>query len=203
MTRNNEPREVVRYLKDGDVEWGAPCVVSAPDAGGECERPAAVAVYGLAFCQEHGEEAACGALEEMHQGAQDFFERFDGPGVAPVQNPLVYRALRDWLYSVPAGELVSTERTQAALLKAYPFRADLACAESAAELAEPIPGNEHPYDGWLDERHDVHACMRVAFERGLTYFVESMESIAAQAAYTLALMRGEHPEVLERAAAER
>jgi predicted RecB family endonuclease len=49
--------------------------------------------------------------------------------------------------------------------------------------------------------------MRFAYERGQTYFVEVMEeareSVAAQAAYTLALMRGEHPEVLERAVAER
>jgi len=209
MKSNNEPREIVRRIQDGDVEWGFPCVVSHREAvgdGGPCERPAAMTVYGLAFCEVHGEEAAAGAFEEMHQDAQDFFERFDGTGVAPLGNPLVHRALHDWLLSVPDGELVSVQRDEAALLAAYPFRADKVCSESAAELAEPIPGNEHPYDGWLDERHHIHACMRVAYEHGLPYFVEAMEgmreSVAAQAAYTLALMRGEHPEVLERAVAE-
>jgi hypothetical protein len=149
----------------------------------------------------------------MHQDTQDFFERFDGPHVPPLGNPIVRRALRGWERAVvefvaelDAGAALN-ERNEAALLAAYPFRADKVCAESAAELAQPIPGNEHPYDGWLDERHHIHACMRFAYERGQTYFVEVMEeareSVAAHAAYTLALMRGEHPEVLERAVAER
>src|SRR5829696_8692826 len=144
MKSNNEPREIVRRIQDGDVEWGFPCVVSHREAvgdGGPCERPAAMTVYGLSFCEEHGEEAAAGALEEMHQDAQDFFERFDGPGVVPLGNPLARRALRGWLLTVPEGELVSTERTQAALLGAYPFRADKVCHESAAEIAQPIAGN--------------------------------------------------------------
>ncbi len=159
---SNELREIVRRIEDGDTEQGFLCVVSHREAVGDdgpCERPAVVMVYGLTFCKEHGEEAAAGALEEMHQHAQDFFERFDGPGVVPVQNPLVRRALRDWLLSVPGDELVSTQRTEAALLGAYPFRADKVFAESAAEIAQPISGNEPPATvGSMSATKSTRAC---------------------------------------------
>jgi hypothetical protein len=212
MTRRNE-HDIVRYLQETDVERGFPCWVGQSGELEPCKRPATVRVYGLAFCEEHGEEAAVGALEEMHQDAYEFFERFNNPHVPPLGNPLVRHALDHWERAVPefAAELAATdaleERTEAALLKAYTFRADKVSMVSAAEIARPLRGNEHPYDGWRDERHHIHACMRFAYERGMTYFVEAMEktreSTSAQAAYALALDRGEHPEVLERAVAGR
>ncbi len=76
----NETREIVRDLTEAS-ERGFPCVVAHEDAGGPCGRPATMAVYGLTFCEEHGEECAAGAHEELHQDAQDFFDRFDGEHV--------------------------------------------------------------------------------------------------------------------------
>jgi len=54
------------------------------------------------------------------------------------------------------------QRTEEALLNAYPVLADKVCAESVAEIAQPIRGNEHAYEGSLEERHHIHACMRLA-----------------------------------------
>jgi hypothetical protein len=203
MTRNDEPREIVRYLEDGDPERGFPCVVSHEHAGGDCKRPAVMAVYGLTFCEEHGEECAAGAFEELHQDAYEFFERLAGPHVPPLGNPLVRAVLRGWGRAIPADELDHEGDTEERLRRAFPLRAELADAESTGLLADPIRGNRHPVDYWRDARHDTHAVMRVAYERGMTWLVErreaERESIAAQCAYATALAAGEHPEVLERA----
>jgi len=203
MTRTDDAHEIVRYLHDGDPERKFPCVVSHEDAGGPCQRPAATMVYGLAFCEVHGEECAAGAHEDLHQDAHNFFERFDGPHVVPMPNPWVRRALREWRHTVPDGELAHEEQLEALLGRAFPFREELVDGESAGLLADPIRDRRHPVDFWRDHRQEIHAVMRVAHERGMVWLLESLEgereSIAAQCAYALALSRGEHREVLERA----
>ncbi len=40
-----------------NVRPGNRCVVSHPDAGGQCERTATMAVWNLLFCEVHGQEA--------------------------------------------------------------------------------------------------------------------------------------------------
>src|SRR5215210_2094851 len=57
-------------------ERALPCFVRHPDAGGQCWQPATIEVYGLNFCEAHGEEARLGALLEEQQDAEWFFERF-------------------------------------------------------------------------------------------------------------------------------
>jgi hypothetical protein len=206
-TMTNESREIVRYLKETDPEWGFPCRVGHDGGLEPCKRPSTVRVYGLSFCPDHGEEAVCGALQEMHQDANDFFERLLTPMVPPLDNPLLCAVAGRWGLAVPEGlEDVSEDRTEAALLRAYPFRADLVSGETVEEIATPVVGTAPPYDGFRDERYSIHACMRVAYAHRMTYLVEAMEphreSIASQAAYALALLKGDHPEVLERATAE-
>ncbi len=197
----NKPREIVRDLED--LERGFRCIVSHEDAGGPCERPATMTVYGLALCEEHGEECAAGAHEELHQDAHDFFDRFDGEHVVGLPNPWVRRAVRDWRATVPAGELAHEERVEGLLLRAFPFRAERVMEGSAGDIADPIPGQRPPYDSWRDDRLDIHAVMRVAHEWGMVWLVEILEhereSVAAQCAYARALTRGDHLEVLERA----
>jgi hypothetical protein len=202
MTRKNEPREIVRYLQDGDEEQGFPCVVSHEDAGGECARPAVMAVYGLSFCAEHGEECADGAMEEMHQDADEFFNRFDGPSVPELDNPLILRAIRHWDDALLESDRWTTD-TDELLLAAFPFRADRVIAEIASEVADPTPDHFPPYDSWRHQRYEMHQLMRHAYRLDITHALEYLEaereSIAAQCAYALALTRGDHPQVLERA----
>jgi len=203
MTRNNEPREIVRRIQDGDLEHGFPCVVSHEDAGGECPRPAVMAVYGLSFCEEHGAECANGALEEMHQDADEFFARFDGPSVPELDNPLILRVIRNWDKALRRADHFEERDTEELLLAAFPFREDRVMAETAGEIADPISGHFPPYDGWRHHRHEMHQLMRHAYHLDTTYALEYLErereSISAQCAYALALTRGEHSEILERA----
>ncbi len=200
--RTNESREIVRRTLE-ERERDFPCVVRHEDAGGPCTRTATMEVYGLAFCEEHGEECAAGALEEMHQEAIEFFDRFDNPQVPELSNPLVLRAVRGWELTLLDGERFADGKTDALLLAAFPFREDRVIPETAGEIADPLMGQDPPYDSWRGHRYEMHGLMRHAYRLGLTYVVEYLEqereSIAAQCAYALALERGHHPEVLERA----
>lgn len=83
----NEPRQMVREM-DLTNEHAGHCFVHHPAAGGPCERPAALSVYGIRFCREHGEEARIGALMEAYHDAGHFFDRFRNPHV-PDMNTLV------------------------------------------------------------------------------------------------------------------
>ncbi len=204
MTRNAD--EIVRRLENTDPDHGAPCWVGHGEDVEPCERPSAFSVYGIPLCPEHGDEAALGALEEIHQDAHNFFDRFDASHVPPLSNLWVLRALRDWRRTVPADELETEARTEPALLRAFPFRADRVDPETAADVAEPNPANGHPVDRWRDARLDLHAVMREAHGRGMTWLVERLEAerqnVAAQCAYAVALDAGDHPEVLETARRE-
>jgi hypothetical protein len=202
----NHAREVVRHLRDGEPDYGSPCWVGHGGDLEPCKRPSTVRVYGIPLCPEHGEEAAAGAYEEIHQDAHDFFDRYEGTRLVGMPNPWVRRAVGEWRRTVPADEIDHEGRTEEALRRAFPFRADKVCPETALQVANPIPENGHPVDNWRDDRQDIHAVMRVAFDRGMDWLVESLErereGIAAQCAYAMALTRGEHPEVLERARRE-
>ncbi len=197
----NEPREIVRDLEAS--ERGYPCAVGHGDDVEACMRPSTMAVYDLHFCEVHGAECANGALEELHQDAYEFFARFDNPEVRELSNPLVLRAVRNWELTVPEGLEFSDRETDELLLAAFPFREDRVFPETAGEIADPIIGQDPPYDAWLIHRYELCALMRHAHRLGLTFVVERLEqareTCAAQAAYAAALMRGDHPEVLERA----
>ena len=45
-----------------------PCFVRHEDAGGHCGRIATMKVYGINFCEAHGEEAKLGAGLEQYDG---------------------------------------------------------------------------------------------------------------------------------------
>ena len=202
MTSKNT-REIVRYLEGEELESAYQCWVGHGKDLEPCKRPSTMAVYGLPMCKEHGEEARNGALEEMHQDAYEFFERFDHPHVPELDNPFVRSALSRWELAIPGGLEYSEEQTDELLLAAFPFREDRVLPETAGEIADPLMGQDPPYDSWRGHRYEMHGLMRHAYRLGLTYVVEYLEQerevCAAQCAYALALDRGEHPEVLERA----
>ena len=160
-------------------------------------------VYGLPFCEVHGEEARDGALEEMHQDADEFFTRFTTSHVPELPNPVLLAAVSRWDLTVPEGLEYSSSGTDELLLAAFPFREDRLIPETAGEIADPIRGQDPPYDAWRYHRYEMHSLMRHAYYSGPHFVVEYLErqreTCASQAAYALALMRGEHPEILERA----
>ncbi len=95
MTKN-DAREIVRYLEGEELEQGFPCWVGHSEDLEPCKRQSTIRVYGIPLCPDHGEEARNGALEEVHQDASEFFERFDADHVPPLGNPLVRAGVRRW-----------------------------------------------------------------------------------------------------------
>src|SRR4051812_29475743 len=74
--------------KDGPL----PCVVRHPDAGGQCQRDAVMAVYRLCFCEIHGAEVKAGALEEAYYDAANFLQLLDNSSV-PRSNLIAMQVL--------------------------------------------------------------------------------------------------------------
>jgi hypothetical protein len=210
MTRRNE-HEIVRYLHDGDPERDFPCYVGNMGEGGHvdpCERPVVMAVYGLAFCEAHGEEIRNGALEETHQDAAEFFDRFDNPQVPELANPLILRAVRGWRLALRDEDRFDSESTDDLLLAAFPLKRDKVWAETVEGIVDPPRGEDPPYDWLRSHRYELHQLMRHAYRLGLTFVVERIEqereAVASQLAYVVALQRGasEATEVLEQAREE-
>ncbi len=148
-----------------------------------CARLAVMEVYGLGFCEIHGEEAASAALEEV---SFDLEEK-EGPELSPH----VEHALRLAMKSLPDP---SEESFETALLKAFPldkWARERVEAETFAYIKEPTAGFSPPYDTHLGDRRLVCRHMREAFERRATWLVEMLEkereTSAAQAAWALAL----------------
>lgn len=164
-----------------------PCFVRHPDAGGQCARPGAMEVYGLVFCEIHGEEVRLGMLMGAYEGASYFFERFRNLHV-PDHNPLVDRELRSAVDLMNAEGPTDCEYARA-IVRAYP--------EVPQEVSERVARLERDErasgctaeDRFLDSLATAHKCMRVAFEDRETWLVETIEyqreSDAAQAACAL------------------
>src|SRR5215211_2142998 len=88
-----EGEEAFAWCRDL-MEGGGPlpCFVRDRAAGGRCSRPATMEVYGLAFCEAHGQECKAGALEEFYSDADFSLERIEG-GSRSALNPEVARVI--------------------------------------------------------------------------------------------------------------
>lgn len=62
---------IARDMTDEERAKGLHCFVQHADAGGRCEEPASTYVYGLAFCERHGAEAAQGMCKRYNVDAHD------------------------------------------------------------------------------------------------------------------------------------
>ena len=148
-----------------------------------CERLAVMEVYGLCFCEAHGEEAASAALEEVAFDLERRVEAGTPPHVA--------YALRLAGKSLPDPDAKDSDT---ALLKAFPLdeqsrkRVE---AETFAYVEDPAAGFLPPYDTHMGDRMRVCGYMRQAFEDRATWLVEHLErereACSAQAAWALAL----------------
>ena len=181
-----------RFARDLDptkgLERGLPCFVYHEDAGGRCARTATMRVYGLAFCEPHGEEVRAGALMEAYADAAYFFDRFRNPHT-PDFNEVIERELLAAVHRMnDAGP--TDEDYQGALRRAYPdvpekVRAGILRWEEDTDYAREFS----PEDHLLDTLATMHKLLRLAFEDGESWLVEVLEyereSVAAQAAYAL------------------
>lgn len=175
---------VVEYVGEQEGE-PLPCFVHHEDAGGRCKRPAASEVYGLNFCEAHGEEVRIGALLREHYEAWVFFERFGAEHV-PTMRGLIGRELRAVAKRLHE-ESPTDEEHSRALGNAYPSEAapEYLC-EQVLILERDSEGGPTPLDLFLNSLNTVHTLMRIAYEDRETSLVEVLElereSLAAQAA---------------------
>lgn len=167
-------------------EKGVPCFVRHEDAGGQCWEPATMNVYGLNFCEVHGEEARLGALVEEKQDAEWFFDRFRSSHV-PGLSSQIERGLDLALDKVRPVEEKDYYR---ALVRAH----DGLVPEGVRERLALWEGDEEAgcasvVDCCLDTLFVLHKLLRIAHEGGVTWLVEVLEverqSIAAEAAVAL------------------
>ena len=184
------------YVRGYAERYGEPPACFAGRRPGEsCDGPAVMEVYGLTMCREHGEEAASGALAEIAHDLERELERPMNTEVGGL-SPHLERALRHGFRSLPA-EAYDHGREDAALLAAFPLRRELVDAETLNYAADPEAARKDPrlppYDAFMSSRLLVCRHMRLAFEEEADWLVEMLEaereSVAAQAAYALALDR--------------
>ncbi len=191
----NVTRNFVRDLdQTNELERGLPCFVHHEDAGGRCERTATMRVYGLAFCELHGEEVRAGALLEGYEDAGCFFGRLKNPHV-PGLNSIVEREL-EAVVNRMRGEGPSDDDYQQALRRAYPdvsekVRAGVHTWEEDTDYGKELG----PVDCLLDTLMTMHQLLRLAYQDAECWLVEVLEyereSVAAQAAYALRERREE------------
>lgn len=163
-----------------------PCFVHHEAAGGRCGRWATMQVYGLCFCEAHGEDAKLGVASWERHEAWTFFERFRNESVPSIGGRIGVEiaALTSRLLSEPP----SGSEEQAALLRAYPEATDETRRHVDAD-DEDEPGVPPLYDSCQDDIYMLHRLMRIAYEEGATWLVEKLElereSISALAAEAL------------------
>ncbi len=165
------------------------CFVHHKYAGAPCERPAALTVYGLHFCREHGNEARIGAEMEVWADAAYFFDRFRNPHT-PDFNPLIEDALVSWGRAFNDGGPSDRDHADA-LRRAYPDAPE-GVREMVRRWERDEWGDENgipPLDQLLDSLRTLHKLLRIAHEDGEHWLVELLEEQregqSAQAAFAL------------------
>ena len=169
----------------GEARDGAPCCVKHEHAGGQCARPATMTVYGLNYCEPHGEQVAEGALEEAQHDAEVFLDQFrDSEARAlPVLVSQAMEAASAHIFARSGGEFCEV------LFRAFPEPTpDVRRMVEEAEAGDE-PGYQSFADVLIGSLHSVHRCMRIAYEERQVWLLEILEgerqSIAAQCAYAV------------------
>ena len=154
----------------------------------DCERESVMDVYGLHFCEAHGEQAAASAFEEIYH---DLESRWDDSNRTYATN--VDHALRLAMKTLPSYEDDYDRKLRAAF--PYDEKARKQVLEDTL-LYFQLPQEERfgfapPYDQHRTDCVVVCRHMRIAFEQRETWLVELLEehreASAVQAAWALAV----------------
>lgn len=178
---------LVRVLTNEECAAGCPCVVRHPDAGGSCRELADTVVYGLNFCEAHGNEIRKGAEMEENREVAEFFQRFRNPHV-----PSLPEAIDDELeaaanrYDVDACD---DRDYHQALVRAYPEIPGSVREQVDRWSRDEIGGMGTVEDVLLDALATLHKLMGIAYQDGETWLVENLEEMrqaqAARAGYAM------------------
>ncbi len=153
------------------------CVVTYPET---CGRAAVGEVWGLSFCEAHGDEAVLAARIEAHEDAEREFQALtNAEGERITRNFLIIAALRE--LRVPGGgaDLETHEAHDRAILAAYPLDESLTDPDTLAfDYDEPDAG---PHDWWSEARETVVRWMREAYEACQSPLLDALEPIRERA----------------------
>lgn len=149
-----------------------PCFVRHENAGGQCGRWATMEVYGLHFCEAHGEDVRLGVESQEAHEAWMFFERFRQPHVESLGGRIdaeIEAALKRITDNRPSGDDEAN-----ALLRAYPVATERVKQHVTSD-EEDEPGYPTFYDSCQDSIYTLHRVMRIAGQDGATWLVEMLE----------------------------
>jgi hypothetical protein len=171
--------------QNATTEERARCCVRHEDLGGPCREPFAVEVYGLAFCERHGEEIRTGAAVEEREEVYNFFERFRNPHVRGLSSAVEHALAAALERTYPTPDKAHWE----ALRRLYPDTTEHVRGMIARWEADENPDYAGPLDALLLSLNTVHTCIRIAYQDVETWLTEALElereSLAAQAAVAL------------------
>jgi hypothetical protein len=171
-----------------DYSSPLPCFVRHTDAGGQCERPAVMEVYGLPFCELHGVEAKAGALAEIYDDADLDLERLDNR-MAPWENPATAWWIAEAREKLHEQAIEASHAEQPAILGAYPVIAERVDVETRGYDYWTPTEDLTPVDSFSEARRLLHKLMRQAYGGGDSWLVEDLEykreMASAQLAFAL------------------
>lgn len=189
MTENTTENEMERALGiargfDGGEEI---CVVSHPDAGGPCGRPATGLVWELPFCGVHGAEAEAAALAELTEDAEIELDAIRGAeDQRPGSNPVVLDILEEVAGPNSRARAGHERDHDNALRAAYPpleGRADPTVTSFDYETEYSGAG---PVEWWAETRYLLCRFLREAHDaKGLSDLVGMLEPLRERASTQL------------------
>jgi hypothetical protein len=175
--------ELVQELTE--EEEGLPCIVRHEHAGGACGRLATVQIYGLGFCEAHGEEVKLAAFNGAAQDTRTFLEGLLHPPGSHLS--VTTRTALKVAIGVTWGDTedFTGEAYDRALLEAYSDPPEK-LREAVLRWIEEEGGNPPVFESLLESLDVVHKTMRIAYEADETWLTEILEeereTVAAQAA---------------------
>jgi len=162
------------------------CVVSHPDAGGQCEEPAVITVWSLPFCELHGAEVEESARAEFVENTEMELEVLvDAEKARPETNWALVRAL-EWA-EVPGRGVGAVRSHTEAIRAAYPpvegrLDPDTLRYDYGDPDSEESSGDDPPPDWWAEAHRITTKAMRLAHESGLAGLLKDLELVRERAA---------------------
>lgn len=170
-------REIPEETRTG--EDAPACIVSHPDAGGACGRPAVYEVWALPFCELHGLEANALALEELYHDAGDELERWQNPHAQPL-NSEVQMIVRSGVKWTSKRWEHHHERAERLVQEAYPVIDERVAPETTGWDPYSLD-DEAPVDRWSETRFLLARFMREAFSEYAYTVIEDLEPMRERA----------------------
>ncbi len=183
--KSSEPIRASSKYGPGEAAGENPgCVVSHPDAGGQCPRPAIGEVWSLPFCKVHAREAELAAMEEVSEMVENELSTLIGAEKQRFDTTWdLVQALGSADVPYLGSSVEDLEAYDAAVLEAYPPE-DLERNTDADTLAfdyeRECPG-DCPVDWWSEAHNLLCRFMRQAADRGLAVLLDDLEPLRERA----------------------